>query len=446
MKYAVFALAATGIPPLTLLLCLNPWWTRYAFWGMVVAMLIYQGTSINFFSHEEYRGSARGMEVSLIYLLDAAILASLVIRDKVRKAVPDIGAKLYLVYFLLCMPSLTVADNLLISWFEVWKMILIYFHFLAVYSYLRATDDMESVLRALAVFVIGNGIWVIRGHFCGTYQPGGVFPHRNCMAMGMLLLGPTFFAAYLNYGLKKWLGRLGALAFVLAAVSTLWSYSRGAIVMMPLAYGITTLVCLFGQNGHRAQKFLRLLPILVAAAIGTVAVMPRIIERFEKAPKSSGDTRVELAACAREMIRDNPLIGVGINNWSINMDSDHPYQERASDALDKNFAHAGIVETVYLLVCAECGVPALVAMVLWFLWYWVLGVRILCQTRNSEWFFVPAGLLGGLTANYLQSVLEWVLRQQLNLICLMFVFAVLSYLWATTTQKKKAVPIGMKQG
>ena len=328
MKYAVFALAAMGVPPLTGLLCLNPRWMRYAFWGMVIAMLIYQGTSINFFSHEDYPGSARGMEVSLIYLLDAAILAALVIRDKVKKIVPDIGAKLYLVYFMLCMPSLTVADDLLISWLEVWKMILIYLHFLAVYSYLRATDDMEAVLRALAVFVIANGIWVIRGHFCGTYQPSGVVPHRNGMAMGMLLLGPTFFAAYLTYGFKKWLGRLGALAFVLAAVSTLWSYSRGSIVMMPLAYGITTLACFFERAG-RAQKFVRLLPILVAAAIGAAFIMPRIIQRFESAPKKSGDTRVELATCAREMIRDNPFTGVGINNWSLNLREEHPYQERA---------------------------------------------------------------------------------------------------------------------
>ena len=445
MKYAVFALAAMGIPPLTLLLCLNPWWTRHAFWGMVVSMLFYQGTSINFFSHEEYRGSARGMEVSLIYLLDAAILASLVIRDKVRKVLPDIGAKLYLAYFLLCMPSLTAADDLLISWLEVWKMILIYFHFLAVYSYLRATDDMESVLKALAVFVIGNCIWVIRGHYCGQYQPGGVFPHRNCMAMAMLLLGPTFFAAYLTYGLKKWIGRLGAVAFVLAAVSTLWSYSRGAIVMMPLAYGITTFACFLKQSG-RTQKFVRLLPFLVIAAIGVAVIMPRIIQRFESAPKSSGDTRVELAACAREMIRDNPFTGVGINNWGINMDSDHPYQERASDALDKKLTHTGIVETVYLLVGAECGVPALVAMVVWFLWYLVLGVRILFRLKNSEWFFVPAGLIGGLTANYLQSVLEWVLRQQLNLVCLMFVFAMLSYLWSTMSHKKNMASITIKQG
>ena len=445
MKYAVFALAAMGIPPLTLLLCLNPWWTRYAFWGMVASMLMYQGTSINFFSHESYPGSARGMEVSLIYLLDAAILASLVVRDKVKKTLPDIGVKLYLVYFMLCMPSLTVADDLLISWFEVWKMILLYLHFLAVYSYLRATDDIESVLRALAVFVIANSIWVIRGHYCGTYQPSGVFPHRNGMAMGMLLLGPTFFAAYLTYGFKKWLGRLGALAFALAAVATLWSYSRGAIVMMPLAYGITTLVCFFERTG-RAQKFVRLLPILVAAAIGTAVIMPRIIQRFESAPKASGDTRVELAACAREMIYDKRFTGVGINNWSLNMEPTHPYQERASEVVERDLNYRGIVETVYLLVCAECGVPALVAMVVWFLWYLLLGLRLLRKLKNTAYYFVPAGLLGGLTSNYLQSALEWVLRQQLNLICLMFVFAVLSYLWATTKQRKKAVPMGIKQG
>ena len=436
MKYAVFALAAMGVPPLTVLLCLNPRWMKYAFWGMVVAMMVYQGTSINFFSHEFYHGSARGMEVSLVYLLDAAILAALAVRGKIKKAFPDVGAKLYLIYFILCMPSLAVADDLLIAWLEVWKMILIYFHFLAVYWYLRATDDVESVLRSLAVFVIVNGLLVVKAHYSGVYQPGGVFPHRNGMAMGMLLMGPVFFAAYLTYGFKTWLGCLGALAFVFAVISTIWSYSRGAIVMMPLAYGITTLACFFARGG-RLQKFLRFLPILTAGIIGVAAIMPRIIERFENAPKESGETRVELAACAWEMIRDKRFTGVGINNWSLKMEPTHPYQDRASDAVGRDLNYRGIVETVYLLVCAECGVPALVAMVLWFAWYWFLGLRLLRRLRDSAWFFVPAGLLGGLAVNYLQSALEWVLRQQLSLICLMFVFAVLSYLGAHESQRRR---------
>ena len=88
----------------------------------------------------------------------------------------------------------------------------------------------------------------------------------------------------------------------------------------------------------------------------------------------------------------------------------------------------GIVETVYLLVGAECGVPALLAMLLWFLWYWVSCLRLLKRLKNTRYFFLPAGLLGGLTAAYAQSCFEWVLRQQLNLICIMFLFATLSYL------------------
>ena len=315
-------------------------------------------------------------------------------------------------------------------------MILIYVHFLAVYSYLRATDDVESVLQALAAFVIMNGFLVVKAHFGGVYQPGGVFPHRNGMAMGMLLLGPVFFAAYLTYGLKTPLGRMGGLAFVSAVVATLWSYSRGAIVMMPLAYGITTIACIF-EKGGRAQKFVRLLPIFIAAIIGVAAILPRVIERFQTAPKKSGETRVELATCAWELIRANYLTGVGINNWSLNLGPDHPYQERASDSLGVELNYTGIVETVYLLVCAECGVPALLAMIAWFLWYWFLGLRLLGKMKNTAYYFVPAGLLGGLAANYLQSALEWVLRQQLSLICLMFVFAVLSYFWVHEAQKKK---------
>ena len=82
-----------------------------------------------------------------------------------------------------------------------------------------------------------------------------------------------------------------------------------------------------------------------------------------------------------------------------------------------------------LLVGAECGIPALVAMLAWFAWHWFLCIGLMKRLRGTEWYFVPAGLFGALAANYMQSVLEWVLRQQLNLVCLMFVFALLSHLW-----------------
>lgn len=429
MKYAVFAIAAIGTIPLAVVLSVNLKWMKYAFWGMVAAMCLYQQTAINFFSNEFYRGSARGMEVSLIYLLAFAILAALAIRNKAKGVLAEGGARLYMLYFLLCMPSLFVADDLLISWLEIWKMIMLFLFYAAVRTYLRATDDVKTVLKALTVFTIANALFTAKAHYSGVYQPGGVFPHRNGMAMGMNLLGSMFFAGYLSYGLRSWRGRICALAFVGAVISTMWSYSRGAMTMIPVAYGMAMAACLF-EKRRSMRKFVRILPLVLVAAVGLLLMLPRIIERFTEAPKSSGDTRVELAQCAYEMIKDRPLTGVGINNWSLNMEPSHPYQDRASETVGRELNYRGIVETVYLLVCAECGIPALVAMLVWFAWHWVLCIRLMRKLRGTEWYFVPAGLFGGLAANYLQSVLEWVLRQQLNLICMMFVFAVLSHLWA----------------
>ena len=427
MKYVVFAFAAFGVPPLAALLWFNLRWARYVIWGVMVSLCLYQSTALNFFSHEDYAGSARGMEVSLIHLLAIALLLALWMRRKIQGWLPDGGFRIYVVYFLLCLPSLSSAADRLISWLEIWKMILLFVTWLSVYTYLKATGDVKSVLLGFALFTLINFLCVAKMHYAGVYQPGGVFPHRNGMAMAMNLFGMLFFANYLMKGLGTWSDKLMAIAFVIAAISTLWSYSRGAIAVAPVGYGITAAACLL-EKGRRVMKFKRLVPILLAGLLGILALLPRLVERFTEAPKASGDTRVELAYCALEMIKDEPLRGVGINNWSLKMGPSYSYQSNASAIVGRELDYTGIVETVYLLVGAECGIPALAAMLLWFGWYWVSCVKLVRRLARTRWYFIPAGLLGGLTANYMQSVLEWVLRQQMNIICLLFMFAIISYL------------------
>jgi len=141
------------------------------------------------------------------------------------------------------------------------------------------------------------------------------------------------------------------------------------------------------------------------------------------------------------MIRDEPLRGVGINNWSLKMAPPYRYQDLASAALGVELDYTGIVETIYLLVGAECGIPALLALIAWFFWYWVSCIRLLRRLKGTWWYFIPAGLLGGLSAQYLQSALEWVLRQQRNMILLLMAFAVISYLntsWRKLANKGSA--------
>ena len=126
------------------------------------------------------------------------------------------------------------------------------------------------------------------------------------------------------------------------------------------------------------------------------------------------------------------------------MGPEYPYQDRAGEALGVKLNYNGIVETVYLLIWAECGIFALLGFIVWLLWYWFVCLRLLGRLRGTQWHFIAAGLLGGLTANYLQSVLEWVLRQQLNFICLMFMFALLSYL--NTSWRRLAAEEAKEEG
>ena len=74
MKYLIFLIAFMGILPLGYILTLNRKYMQWAIFAVILPVMAFNQVSINFFSHETYRGTSRGMEVSLVYLLAAAML------------------------------------------------------------------------------------------------------------------------------------------------------------------------------------------------------------------------------------------------------------------------------------------------------------------------------------------------------------------------------------
>ena len=74
MKYLIFLIAFLGVLPLGYILTLNRKFMRYAFFAVSLPVMMFNQVSINFFSHEFYRGTSRGMEVSLVYLIALAML------------------------------------------------------------------------------------------------------------------------------------------------------------------------------------------------------------------------------------------------------------------------------------------------------------------------------------------------------------------------------------
>ena len=426
MKYLIFLIAFMGVLPLGYILTLNRKFMRCAFLAVLLPVMIFNQVSINFFSHETYRGTSRGMEVSLIYLIAAAILIGMWILHHNKPLLPDGGSKIYWIYFLLCIPSLIEADNTLFSWFELWKMVMMYIVFLCTYYYLYYTRDFNTVMLGFGIVAAVTFLSVVMQHVRGIHQANGFFPHQNSMGMFMNLIAPVFFAYYFNRN-KGWKRFLFAGFFLMASAACMRTYSRGAMVCLPFGCAITTLLSLRYQ--FHMRKIQILLPIFLLCFFGALLLLPNIIKRFENAPKESLMTRRYLAASAWNMMKDKPLTGVGLNNWGIKINPPYPYCEYryANKRIAKDFKE-GIVETSYLLVGAECGFLALGAFLAWLGYYYIAACKLVKQLRRSELFFIPAGVVGGLTAIYAQSTLEWVMKQQVNFIQMMILFAALSLL------------------
>ena len=427
MKHLIFLIAVMGILPLGYILTLTGKFMRMAFLAVLLPVMTFNQVSINFFSHETYRGTSRGMEVSLVYLIALAMITGMWIMHRKKPLFPDMGSKLYIIYFLLCIPSLINADNMLYSWFELWKMMMMYIVFICTYYYLYYTRDFATVMLGFGIVAAVTFATVVIQHIKGIHQANGLFPHQNSLGMFMNLIAPIFFAWYFNRN-KGWKRFLFAGFFLMAAAACMRTYSRGAMVCLPFGCAITALLSLRYQ--FHMRKIQILLPIFLVCFFGALLLLPNIIKRFENAPKESLMTRQYLAASAWNMMQDKPFAGVGLNNWGIKINPPYPYCEYRynNKRIAKDFKE-GIVETSYLLVGAECGFFALAAFLAWLGSYYVIACKLVKRLRRTEIFYLPAGIVGGLTAIYLQSTLEWVMKQQVNFIQMMILFAALSLLF-----------------
>ena len=429
MKYFAFCLAVLGIVPGALLMATNRYLLRWAVMAMLLCTLFFDKTALNFFSRELYRGTSRGMEVSLIYIIAVMVLVTIsMLHGKPMRLVPEGGALLYVLYFLFCLPSLHNAGSFVVAFFELWKMIMIYLVYLAIYYYLEYTKgDFDTILYALAIVNLFNFYMCVRMHLQGIYQPGGIFPHRNSMAMFMSMTGLLFLArAFTSHHIKETI--FFVITFLATSAALVRSYSRGAIICYPAAAILT--ISSAWMNVRSVKKFYLTALVAILGLVGLALFLPRVVERFETASESSWGTRKNLAVAARNMIKDKPFLGVGINNWGYKINPPYTYSEHRDKrpGADSDDFQDGIVETIYLLVAAECGLICFTILLCWFLYYLFHTMQLARLMRFTPYFYIPAGLLGGLSAIFVQSVLEWVLKQQLNFIWMMVLFSVLSYL------------------
>ncbi len=307
------------------------------------------------------------------------------------------------------------------------KMITIFIVALAITNYLYITHDFDTFLNGIACVILVSFFIAFKAkYFEGRVQVPGIFPHQNSAGMFMCLLGPVFLSRLLNK--KDNFIKIGfyLLVFLTSFLATLFTYSRGSLACFPI--GCTIVIILSISFNFNLKTIIVIFVIAVLSIFSIIYSAPTIINRFVNAPQISADTRKHFAETAMNIIKDKPLFGCGINTWSIVANQPKYNHYLGTFFGDEDPEYMGIVETVYLLVGAECGLFGLGALLLWYFYYLFQAIFQGYQWRKTECFYPLAGLAGGLTANYLQSTLEWVLKQQINFCMLFWCFGIIAVL------------------
>jgi O-antigen ligase len=145
----------------------------------------------------------------------------------------------------------------------------------------------------------------------------------------------------------KWLA-IGVLG--LGSVALVMTFSRGGWLALALSL---TVICGFvwKQRGFSLKAPITVIVILALLYIPFHGV---ISERLFGDDRGSAESRIPLMNLAFRIIEDNPLLGVGANNFTVVMD------RYLTSEFREGFLFA--VHNKYLLVLAETGIAGLLAL------------------------------------------------------------------------------------
>ena len=425
LKYVVFfATLLIGVPLGYHLSLRFPKVERLIFFSMMFFTVRME--DINFVSRETLRLTSRGFEVGMVDIATFIIFLIILKRKSSYHLHHPPGAWIYFLYFGFSALSIVNAAVPLFSFFELWKMLRMYMYFYVVYNYVNSFEQFSDILKGIAAITIFIFYEVMKQKYIdGRFQSYGPFPHQNSLVMYSIILGSLLFAYLLN---KRDITNLKfsfwILMFSMVSINVIATLSRAGLVLYALS--ISTVLTISFFTGISTKKvFITILLMIVSLGILAKA-WNSIQERFSTAPVASAIVRRDLAKAALNMANDKTL-GIGLNNFGVKINppwnyGSHIPMNDPDDETEKN----GLVETIYLMIAAEAGWHTLLIFLVFIFYFFFLNIRNLFRYWNSDYQFFAIGLMGGLLAIYLESTLEWVLKQTNNYYQLMMVFALIA--------------------
>lgn len=398
------------------------------FFLLVALPVATEHVSVHFLSHEWYRGTTRGVEVSVLDVLAISLLAAcwLAPRYGPRRWHWPASLGLMLLYFLDCGFSVLISHPQLYGLFELTKVFRGIIVFLAAALFVRTRRELVLLMGALCCAVCFEGLLALKEGLQGTYRVPGSLDHPNSLSMYLCLVGPVLLAGA-TADFPRWLRRFCGVALGLAAVTVMLTVSRAGIPFFAIVVAGAALWCVSWRFTLRKAAAI----LLVGAAAGGLLYKSwdGLARRYDASPLEEEylDTHVEgrgvYLRYSWDIVSDH-FLGVGLNNWSYwvsktygprlgfhytDYDSlgAHPVDDKAIS----NDYLAAPAHNLAALTAGELGVPGLILFgLLWLRWFG-MGGRFLRERLSDPLHRLGVGLFFGLGGIFLQSLTEWVYRQ-----------------------------------
>lgn len=375
--------------------------------------------TINFETVKDYRGTSRGYEIGVVDLTALIIFGVMILKPKFKIKLFPPGSLLYAVYLGFSILSIQNSANTMYSWWEVLKMIKMFFFYMVLYNYFTDFGQIRKFLQVMPFLVVYMFMMVLYQWRMGIYQPYGPFTHQNSLAMYLMTIGSIFLAALLEIRLKQFKLIYVTGIFGLCCLIEVMTLSRAGVVCYA---GACSIVVFFSfMIKFKPRKVAIFMFMFLVALGGLLFYANSIYERFMYAPESSMESRKNLAASARNMANDKDC-GIGLNNFGIKVNAEYPYSKHY---MPEGFKE-GLVESVYLMIAAETGWFNMYVYIIMIAYFYIINIVNIRRYRRSKLVYLPIGLAGGLAAIYAQSYLEWVLKQAPNYYQLMLFFAMIT--------------------
>jgi O-antigen ligase len=257
----------------------------------------------------------------------------------------------------------------------------------------RATTALDVIIGAGALAaMIGIVQYLLLGFDNLDKRPEGSLGHYMTYS-GVLMLALGGAVARLIFRRGEWIWPAIAVpALVVALVST---YSRSAYLGAVAAIGLLLVL--------RQWKLLIALPVAIALVflLSPASIKARVYSIFDAHDATRRD-RIAMLESGEAMIKDHPLVGVGLNMVPV----EYIAKYKTPDAVDR----AGVVNetrahlhNVPVQLAAERGLPALAA----WLWFVVVAARDLFRlVRRGHATALAATGLAALTAMVVAGMME----------------------------------------